>query len=121
MNAGVITVASRIDDKKQYSINEIVNATPMLLEEIQAALLLRAEQHVQQAFQNINKIDNAEIFEKTGVAYKTSWCTNKTCESSLKEYKASIRCILESEPVLFETCFCCDQESKVTVIVARSY
>ncbi len=120
-DSGVVTVVSRISEKKQYSLNDIVSLTPVLLDEIQSQLLLRAEQHVQSIIQEIAVIDSAELFEKNGIAYKTSWCVDKACETRLKDYKASIRCILEHEPVLYNTCFGCNKESVYKVIVARSY
>lgn len=121
LDAQVVTVVSRISDKKQYSFNDIVSLTPTLLDEIQSQLLLRAEQHVESVIQKISIINSVELFERNGIAYKTSWCTNKECETRLKDYKASIRCILEHEETLHKTCFGCSKQAVLNVIVARSY
>jgi hypothetical protein len=54
-----------------------------------------------------------------GKFFQTSWCEKAECEAQLKEYKASIRCIIEG--LTYKTCFVCKEPSTKEVIVARSY
>jgi hypothetical protein len=54
-----------------------------------------------------------------GKFFQTSWCEKAECDAQLKEYKASIRCIIEG--LTYKTCFVCKEPSTKEVIVARSY
>jgi len=51
--------------------------------------------------------------------YQTGWCQQKECEAVLKEHKASIRCLIESNDI--EQCFNCGKPSMQDVLIARSY
>ena len=68
----------------------------------------------------VAKLENiiSDLDNKGGV-FQTGWCQNLSCETKLKEYKATIRCLLNEKS--FNNCFNCDKESITDIIVAKSY
>lgn len=56
---------------------------------------------------------------EAGKVYRVGWCGNYACEAQLKQYSASIRCIVEHSTN--NCCFACDQKGTKEVLVARSY
>lgn len=54
-----------------------------------------------------------------GGFFQTGWCDAPACELVLKEYKASIRCLLPEKSI--KACFNCGKESKTDILIARSY
>jgi prolyl-tRNA synthetase len=57
--------------------------------------------------------------EDGGYFYQTGWCGSPECENQLKQYKATIRCIIDEHTM--KSCFACDNVSKHDVLVGRSY
>jgi len=113
-------VADRIGlGKKAIQLGAIVNEIEQLLTTIQTTLFERAQAKVA-AMRHIS--DSLKEFGpqlEDGKFFQTSWCESGECEAQLKEYKASIRCIIEG--LTYKTCFNCGQASTKDVIVARSY
>jgi prolyl-tRNA synthetase len=61
----------------------------------------------------------SESLKDKGGFYQTGWCRDKSCELSLKEYSATIRCLIpEAE---FSSCFKCGKASAGDVLIARAY
>jgi len=106
--------------KKFISLATIVDEVKQLLDLVQNTLFERAK--VRTASMRRTSDNLAEFgpsLDESGVYYQTSWCERPECEAELKNYKASIRCIIEG--LTFKTCFVCKQPSKKDVLVARSY
>ena len=106
--------------KTVVAFDAIVQQVPTLLEQIQNQLFKNAHDRVEKQVQHA---DDLEVFSPTlakenGV-YQTGWCGSEACEQKLKEFKGSIRCIIDAHE--HKKCFACDQESGADVIVSKSY
>jgi len=114
-------VVERIEAAKRFiSLSEIKNEVISLLSTMQITLFERAQARMHHLkHTNDNLVEFGPLLEEQGVFYQTSWCGDAACETELKNYKASIRCIREG--LTFSTCFHCQQASKHDVLVARSY
>jgi len=114
-------VVDRIGLGKRFiPLSDIVAEVATLLNTIQTIMFKNAQERTHQMrHKSDNLVEFGSLLEELGVFYQTSWCGNAECETELKNYKASIRCILEGRT--FETCFHCKQASKSDVLVARSY
>ncbi|HEX4068601.1 MAG TPA: proline--tRNA ligase [Candidatus Babeliales bacterium] len=114
-------VVERIESAKRFiPLSELKFEVVSLLNTMQSTLFERAQarmHHMRHTSDNL--ADFGPKLENDGMFYQTSWCERPACETELKNYKASIRCILEGKT--FETCFNCQQPSTCDVIVARSY
>lgn len=119
---GQAMVATRFDGaKKPCALEGIEHMLSELLIAVHHAMYERAQKY--QAALTHTEHKSATFGPKIDAhngAYATSWCGSKLCESALKEYKASIRCILDSERT-FDTCFMCDEPSVYNVLIAKSY
>lgn len=106
--------------KKFIPLAGIVDEIKQLLDLIQATLFERAQTRVASMRQHSDNLAEFGLsLENDGKFYQTSWCEKAECEAELKQYKASIRCVIEG--LSFKTCFHCKQPSKKDVLVARSY
>ena len=106
--------------KKFIPLAGIVAEIQQLLDLIQNTLFERAQAKVASMRHKSDSLaDFGPALENDGKFYQTSWCEKAECEAELKQYKASIRCIIEG--LTFTTCFHCKQPSTKDVLVARSY
>jgi prolyl-tRNA synthetase len=114
-------VVERIELAKRFiALSELKYEVIALLNTMQSTLLERAQARVNNMRRSSDNLaEFGPKLENDGVFYQTSWCNKPECETELKNYKASIRCILEEKT--FEQCFNCKQPSKHDVLVARSY
>ncbi len=114
-------VVDRIGLGKRFiPLSDITHEVIALLTTIQTTLFERAQARVDAMRNSSDSLaEFGPKLENDGTFYQTSWCEKPECETELKNYKASIRCIIEGRT--FETCFNCKQASKTDVLVARSY
>ena len=106
--------------KKSIAFAQIAQELPILLDDIQKHLFDRAQSRLQSQTYKVAKLaDFGPQLDKKPGFYLTSWCGKQACETALKEFKATIRCVLDSKE--FETCFFCGEQSKQDVLVAKSY
>lgn len=106
--------------KKAISLSTIVSEVEQLLNTIQTTLFERAQSKVaSMRHQSNNLAEFGPQLDEQGKFFQTSWCEKAECETELKQYKASIRCIIEG--LTYKTCFNCKQASTKDVLVARSY
>jgi prolyl-tRNA synthetase len=114
-------VVERVESAKRFiPLSELKNEVISLLNTMQSSLLERAQARMHHMRHTSDSLaEFGPKLENDGMFYQTSWCEKSACETELKNYKASIRCILEGKT--FETCFNCQQPSKIDVLVARSY
>lgn len=106
--------------KKFMPLEGIVQEIAQLLDLIQTRLFERAQAKVESMrCKSDNLAEFGPSLDNEGKFYQTSWCEKSECEAELKQYKASIRCIVEG--LTFTTCFNCKEPSTKDVLVARSY
>ncbi len=106
--------------KKSIAFAQIAQELPILLGDIQKHLFDRAQLRLQSKTYKVEKLaDFGPQLDKKPGFYLTSWCGKQVCETALKEFKATIRCVLDSKE--FETCFLCGEQSKQDVLVAKAY
>lgn len=113
-------VVERIESAKRFiALSELRYEIVSLLNTMQSVLFEKAQARVHHMRRVSDNLAEFGPLLEEGVFYQTSWCERAECETELKNYKASIRCIIDGKT--FETCFHCKQPSKNDVIVARSY
>jgi prolyl-tRNA synthetase len=114
-------MVTRLHGKKEViTINSASEKIKILLSTIHASMFEKAQNNVQKLIQVQHKLsDFGSILAKGHSVYQTSWCGNSICEDALKEYKATIRCILKKE--YFSTCFYCNAPKKYDVLIAKAY
>ncbi len=114
-------VADRLNLKKvSYTIDELDSALYERLNEVQTALFERAKERRNKHWYYAEKISNfgQQLIDSNGI-YQVGWCGQDACENALKEYQASIRCILPQNT--HSSCFSCNSNSQYDVIVAKAY
>jgi prolyl-tRNA synthetase len=118
-----VTLVERVDGEKiQVAIDQISTVVPAQLKQIHKKLFNRATQKMDELLSFEEKLETfGPLLEQKTSAYRTSWCTQAVCENRLKEFKATIRCILETERPTFRICFGCNTGSSCDVIVAKAY
>lgn len=107
--------------KKTFvSIDKVELAVADLLDTIHNELLDRAKTKVKNLWKQGDKLsDFGPILENSNGFYQTGWCNSSSCEQELKNYKATIRCLLDQK--LHKMCFNCDKPSVTDIIVAKAY
>lgn len=117
----VIAVNRVTREKEELSFDHIANAIVQLLDSIQLQLFRRAKERLDNQTYGVKKLESFKNdLEIRGGFYITSWCGGASCETKLKEYKASIRCITSDQPSN-DLCFACNEKSNYEVAIARSY
>lgn len=116
---------NRIEEDKSkrktfISLNSVEKDLNELLDKIQKDLFDRAQSNLQNNWHKEKDLKKfGPILEKENKFYQTGWCGCADCELKLKEFKGSIRCILDTKE--FDSCFSCGKSSKTDVLVAKSY
>ena len=110
----------RAKKKSFVSIDNIGQEVVTLLETIQKQLFDRAKKRIETSWHKAEKLEEfAAKLEKANGLYQVGWCGCAECEAKLKQYKGSIRCLLDTKEV--KTCFSCGKSSKTDVLVAKAY
>ncbi len=119
--ANQVIITDRLDSQKTtLAWPEIVAHVTSKLEFLQTEMFKRAEiKFKQNLATGIKLAEFGQELAGTGGAYQTGWCSSPDCEAQLKNYKASIRCVLAEKTQA--NCFNCAEFSKSDVIVAKSY
>lgn len=92
----------------------------MLLETIQAELFKRAQDRVNSMWHHAESLEEfGPLLEKNNGLYQVGWCGSNECEARVKEFKGTIRCLLEDKK--HAHCFACKQVSKQDILVAKAY
>lgn len=114
-------VVNRIDSTKEiYNLDELQTIIPDKLIEFQKNLFNKAHQKRASMWHKIAKlVDFSKSLEEKGGFYQTGWCKREECEQTIKELKATIRCVLQEKE--FETCFNCERPSTNDILVAKAY
>ncbi len=121
---GSVVLVNRLDRKKIFvSWDELATRLTALLEEIQAELFARAVRAREAQTSQVKTLDElvAVIEERRGLV-RTGWCGAAECEKPAKErVAATIRIIQGPADPDLPACHCCGQESRHTVLFAKSY
>lgn len=122
LEKNMVLAVNRIGGEKQeIAFDRLTDIVPQLLDTIQSQLFNRAKERLESQTYHVKKLgDFTDALEHKGGFYMTSWCGNASCETMLKEHKASIRCITTDNPKN-SVCFACDMQSKYDIAIARSY
>jgi prolyl-tRNA synthetase len=96
-------------------------AVSKILEETQAALLMRARNFRDAHTQEPKNYDEFKAAVETGFA-SVYWCGKAECEAKIKEEtKATLRCIPLAQAAGSGVCITCGQPSKEKGIFGRAY
>lgn len=121
IDAKTVMVVERLSGAKEsVGAEQLVEFLQERLADIQKRMFIRAQENQKKQWYSVAKsAEFGPLLEKQGGVYQAGWCTNFSCEDSLKEFKATIRCILPEKTHNF--CFACDAESNADVVIAKSY
>jgi len=116
-----VVVVDRLGmQKDSIPFDKIEGYIVNLLSEIQMQLFARASKRLKENWHIVNRLPEfAEKLSKLGGFYQVGWCRNPSCESELKRYQATVRCLLEDTKA--KECFFCDKKSISDVLIAKSY
>ena len=107
-------------NKQAIQLDRITQEIPQMIEIIQNELFERAQKRMKKQWEKAEKLTEfGPQLDKKPVFFQTGWCGNTACEVALKEYKATIRVLLDGHE--FKSCFHCEQSSKHDVLVAKAY
>ncbi len=106
--------------KSTVPLDEMTQHVSQLLSTIQKTMLERATQKRDALwFKEAKLSEFGKKLQSQNGFYQTGWCGDAACEVKLKEYQATIRCLLDEK--LFDQCFACTKPSKQDVLVAKAY
>jgi len=117
----VATASLRTRDKKQaFAFDSLVTLVQDALQCVHHDLFVRAQERYAQQWNKIEKLDKFGnlLQDKAGI-YQAGWCQSGQCETLLKDFQGSIRCIIDSQD--FKECFACSMPSQGDVIIGKSY
>lgn len=118
---GSVIVADRLGlAKETVATHQIIEAVQGRLALVHKELYERAEKRMKAQRHSGEKLTAfGPTLQKDGGFYQTGWCRGQECERMLKEYQASIRCVLDAST--FAKCFACNTPSPSDILVAKSY
>ena len=121
IESAVVVAVSRLGKEKEtISAANVVSWVQNKLDAIQTELFNRAQKRYEQMWHKTEKLENfSKELENNNGIYQVGWCQMHECEQKLKEFGASIRCIIEKNEM--KICFGCSMLSKSDVIVGRAY
>jgi prolyl-tRNA synthetase len=116
-----VVLAERLDSTKQVvEIADLLNQVPFLLNKIQEQMFARAQDRLNSMWHKIAKLaDFGEQLSNSAGIYQAGWCLEPNCEVALKQYKATVRCLLDTAE--FKSCFNCQKDSKTDLIIGKAY
>ncbi len=107
--------------KKEFvPVDSVEVALKRMLDTAHQQMFDRAKKFRTEHFYEAEKLNKfgMELDAKNGF-YKVGWCGDAECESELKQFKATIRCILNKKE--HDACFHCNKSSNFEVVVAKAY
>lgn len=119
----VVTFVDRLEAKKiTINLDTISTHTKQFLLDMHDKLYNKAQEKMKKMWHQAEHIDKfGDNLAGYGGFYQTGWCKKKECEEQLKNYKASIRCLLPEDEEQHKVCFYCAQPSKAEILIAKSY
>ncbi len=119
-----VTLARRDNYHKTIAkMDEVVQATERLLEEIQNSIFAKAKQELENKTTMVkNYAEFQKILKNKGGFVKAAWCSNPNCEEKIKEETgATIRLIPLKKEKCTKSCVYCGAKEGEMVYFARSY
>jgi prolyl-tRNA synthetase len=119
-----VTLARRDTfQKTSTKMDETVQATEKLLEEIQSNLYAKAKTALEEKITTVkNYIEFKETLKIKGGFIKAAWCGSSKCEEEIKEETGAtirLRPFEKEKPIA--NCICCGEKAVEMVYFARSY
>lgn len=116
-----VVAVTRLGEKLSIELNDVLAGTVNeLLAQMQKDLFERADKRLKSMW---HQADDLDVFgpqlKKENGAYQVGWCKQAECEAKLKQYQATIRCVLQDKT--HDHCFACGKPSVADVIVAKAY
>jgi len=103
------------------ALEKLPQEIPQLLDDLQKHLFEQAKTRLKSMWHKTEKLaDFGAKLKDQGGFYQASWCGNAVCETALKDYQATIRCML-LDGKTFPTCFHCGEDSAHDVLIAKAY
>ena len=91
-----------------------------LLEAIHNQLYTKAAERMNIQWYQAEKLQEfGQRLDANNGFYQVGWCGKAECEEALKNYKGTIRCLIEEK--CHSSCFNCNTPSKTDVLVAKAY
>lgn len=119
-NGQIVAVDRVFGEKRILPFESAVRSIEDLLKTIHQQLFDRAKERLKSQWQFGDDLSTfGPVLEKNAGAYQAGWCQENSCEDQLKQYKATIRCILEESTQT--NCFYCKKPSVSDVLVAKAY
>jgi len=114
-------VVDRAEKNKQaVNLDKIEDLIPDLLQEIQNKLFKKSKKNLKNMWHSGDKLKEfGPTLEKENGLYQTGWCGAQDCELKFKDYKATVRCVLEEKKHV--QCAVCEKPSKNDILVAKAY
>ena len=118
---GSVVVADRLGlAKETVPLEKIIEVVQARLERIHHEMFKRAQERLKQQWHSGEKLaEFGKNLEEHGGFYQTGWCRKEICEEQIKNYKATIRCLLEE--VTFARCCVCNEPSPSDILIAKAY
>ena len=119
-----ITIARRDTYQKTTAkMEEAVQATEKLLDEIQSSLYTKAEKALEEKTATVHSYDEfKKTIKKNGGFIKAAWCGSSKCEEKIKEETgATIRLRPFEKEKAIANCVFCGEKAVEMVYFARSY
>jgi len=120
-----VVLVNRVEEdkakKKQFvPVDQVAQTLQELFDTIHNTLFDRALARMKsQWYQAENISDFGPKLEAHNGFYQVGWCGDAQCEETLKQYKGTIRCLIQEKN--HKNCFSCSQESKHDILVAKAY
>ncbi len=120
-----VVLVNRIEEekakKKQFvSADTVIQSVQDLLKTIHEGLFARAQARMKAQWHQADALSQfGPQMDEQGGWYQTGWCGREACEARLKEYKGTLRCLLEEQK--HAVCFECGKSSRADVLVAKAY
>jgi len=107
--------------KKQFiSADTVVSVLQELFDTIHTMLYNRALARMQSQWHQADALqDFGPKLDAHNGLYQVGWCGKASCEETLKQFKGTIRCLVEEKN--HKKCFSCSEESKNDILVAKAY
>ena len=118
---GTVVVADRLGlAKEMVPLANIIEVVQGRLQLLHTEMYKRAEERLKKQWHSGAKLQEfGPTLEEHGGFYQTGWCRKASCEEKVKQFKATIRCLLDE--VTFAHCFNCDDPSQSDILIAKAY
>jgi prolyl-tRNA synthetase len=118
---GTCIVVNRLTkEKTMVSLDDATTTLQAMLDDFHTQLFNRACAMRDAQWYHVEDLKSfGPILEEKSGFYQTGWCGEHSCEALLKEYKATIRCILDVHE--HQRCFGCEKPSSADILIAKAY